>query len=111
MKWFLAAALILFPLACSKGGLEESCYSDGTCASPNLKCDLSGMGYRCFPRQEVKGLETSEADRFCEVCLKRCGTAGLKHCAYTDVTVWGSKPTVCECRGDVTTDKPHDGGK
>lgn len=110
MKLFLTAALTLISMACSKGGLEEECYPDGTCASPNLECQLGGIGHRCFPRQKQL-LVTSDADRFCEICLKRCGAAGLKHCAYTDVTVWGSKPTVCECRGDVATDKPRDGGR
>ncbi len=111
MKRFLVAALFL--AACHKGGLEEDCNPDGTCDFQDLECQPGGMGYRCFVRVRPSPMAVprSEADQFCEMCLKRCGAAGLKHCAYTDVTVWGSKPTVCECRGDVSADKPHDGGK
>lgn len=54
-------------------------------------------GHGCYPKPEAKTCN-GDADCFCEACLKRCGAAGVKRCEFTDVTVWGSRPTVCECR-------------
>ncbi len=111
MKSVIAATLLM--IACHSGGMEEACNPDGTCNFPNLECGPGGFGYRCFVRVQKNPTVTfrSEADIFCENCLTRCGVAGLRHCAFTDVSVWGSKPTVCECRGDVMDNKPRDGGK
>lgn len=84
--------LVLLISACSTGYLGEPCDPDGTCRSPALFCSSSGF---CYAKQAQY---TSDADRFCADCLTRCGSVGLKRCEYTDPTVWGSKPTVCECR-------------
>jgi hypothetical protein len=83
-----------------KGNLGQQCREDGTCNSPNLVC-LSTLeeSYLCgLVVPKIDRSCTSEPDCFCETCLKRCGTSGIKRCEFTDTTVWGSKPTVCECR-------------
>lgn len=85
--------------ACHRGDIDEDCNPDGTCNAPQLSCQHFGNGPRCSIRPpEDKRTCHSDADCFCEHCLTRCGSAGIKMCAYTDVSVWGSKPTICECR-------------
>lgn len=93
VKW--VAALVLL-CACSRGNLGDDCNPDGSCNSPHLACS----GLTCQIKPEPKTC-TSDADCFCERCMARCGTAGIKVCAFTDVSVWGSKPTVCECRTEA----------
>lgn len=78
--------------ACHRGDYGEECNADGTCNAPALVCNG-----RCWMRPPASTC-SSEADCFCDACLKRCGSAGIKRCEFTDVSVWGSKPTVCECR-------------
>lgn len=91
---FLAALALA---DCTRGNLGENCNADGTCNTPSLACRPDSNGHGCYPKPEAKTCN-GDADCFCEACLKRCGAAGVKRCEFTDVTVWGSRPTVCECR-------------
>lgn len=91
------AALALAGCPAATGTLGGYCFGDGTCSAPALSCQASGDGMRCWPKPEARTCN-GDADCFCEACLKRCGDAGVKRCEFSDVSVWGSKPTVCECR-------------
>lgn len=87
-------ACLLF--ACEvPGTINATCRPDGTCVSPTLVCDSVWGVCRA---KEATATCHNDADCFCEACLQRCGNVGLRRCEYTDPSVWGSKPTVCECR-------------
>lgn len=103
-RFGLLSAVALLLAGCPRGHLGEDCRPDGTCFA-GLACQhtgTKGSGSRvmeCYPPPAAKTCG-GDADCFCEACLRRCGDAGVKLCAYSDVSVWGSKPTVCECRAD-----------
>jgi hypothetical protein len=99
-KWL--AAFVLFVAGCaSAGDLGGPCNKDGTCNSANLACKESlAAGARCFaktPEEMPKSGCRYESECFCVTCAERCGATGVKSCAYSDTSVWGAKPALCEC--------------
>lgn len=100
LKSIVLACLLL--VACKPdptGGLNERCNRDGTCNGASLEC--SSYGY-CGAKQ-VSHMDPNrrcfyESECFCVTCADKCGEAGVKECAYSDTSVWGSKPAVCECK-------------
>lgn len=107
------ALLIAMLAACSReslGTLKGPCKPDGTCNSPNLECRRNydwGPDYICVidyskltanPTDSNAVNWNSEATQFCNKCTESCGASGLKECHWADTTVWGAKPTVCECK-------------
>ncbi len=86
---------------CGKPGEPgEDCLPDGTCTG-KLECVRWGGSPRCQPPSAPPPPQRPDAERFCAECLRQCGTAGLRACEFADTTVWGSKPTRCECRSEV----------
>ena len=99
------ASLLFLLVACNShtGDLREHCNPDGTCNSTNTSCqsDLMGEGYYCFLKPAPPDPNRKcyyESECFCVTCAEKCGEAGVKECAYSDTSVWGSKPAVCECK-------------
>ena len=90
-----AMALVMLLSGCPEPGtLGAECRPDGTCNGSTLRCASDARCWSVQPELVCSG----DADCFCDACLKRCGSVGIKRCEYTDPSVWGSKPTVCECR-------------
>lgn len=98
--------LALFAIGCgvkSTGYLGEHCNSAGDCNSPRLSCQHTFNGeWQCAVKSEP---ETGpprrcsyESECFCVTCAERCGASGVKTCAYSDTSVWGAKPALCECK-------------
>lgn len=90
--------LTLFFIGCSvPGTLNEPCKSDGTCNSPHLTCNQRGY---CMPPIAAPPDRRCyyESDCFCVTCSEKCSSSGVKLCAYSDTSVWGSKPSICECK-------------
>lgn len=92
--WALFAVLII---GCHTGDFDQDCNKDGSCNSPNLECKSWG---RCGVKDppHTPGRCSYESECFCVTCAERCGDAGVKVCAFSDTTVWGAKPAVCECK-------------
>ena len=92
--------IVLFLVACNfhTGNVDESCNPDGTCNSPNLEC--WSLSSRCHAKElrNTSARCSYESECFCVTCADKCGEAGVKTCAYSDTSVWGSKPAVCECK-------------
>lgn len=78
-----------------KGAYHRPCTDEGKC-NQSMVCN-SGF---CMLPEELKPKENPYdlAGNFCTKCLTQCGAAGLKRCEFSDTSVWGSKPSVCECR-------------
>lgn len=90
---FLIAILGL--TGCHSGDLGEFCNPNGSCNSGSLECAQHGTCV--IKRSETSGLKY-ESQLFCASCTESCGSAGMKSCAFSDPSVWGSKPSTCECR-------------
>jgi hypothetical protein len=83
---------------CHTGDLGENCNKDGTCNGTNLTCSAwSGV---CAKKTDPAPPSRCnyESECFCVTCAERCGASGVKSCAFSDVSVWGAKPSVCECK-------------
>lgn len=95
-------ALLLLLCSCNKhtGLLNENCNPDGTCSSPNLECHSWSNTSECRAKEppvapfRCRG----DAECFCLTCNDNCADAGIRTCAFSDTSVWGSKPSVCECK-------------
>lgn len=87
----------LFLIGCHTGNFDETCNKDGSCNSQNLEC---GIYDKCVVKQPPAPPRRCyyESECFCVICAEKCGDAGVKVCAYSDTSVWGSKPAVCECK-------------
>lgn len=83
--------------ACHQGNFGEECNKDGTCNFQNLECSVVGV---CRTRTAARSPTRcgSESECFCVTCADKCADAGVKQCAYSDTSVWGSKPSTCECK-------------
>lgn len=88
--------LCIFIVACHTGNFREECNKDGSCNNANLVC-LNGWCETKPPSKEP-GRCYYESECFCVTCADKCGDAGVKTCAYSDTSVWESKPAVCECK-------------
>lgn len=94
----------IFLAACvpTTGNIETDCNHDGTCNSPGLSCQQNLGGYfRCYPKPSPPDPSVRchyQSECFCMTCADKCGDAGVKQCAYSDTSVWGAKPAVCECK-------------
>lgn len=87
--------------ACHKGSVDERCNPDGTCNGSNLECRYSGGGASACSVKEAPPPPRRcyyESECFCVTCADKCADAGVKNCMYSDTSVWGSKPAVCECK-------------
>lgn len=87
-----------------RGEFYGECNLDGTCNHPSLKCN----DYRNECRVDEKKREDPsrcqyESECFCDRCGVNCAGFGksLLRCDYSDTSVWGSKPAVCECGSDL----------
>lgn len=80
------------------GDVGNRCNSDGTCNSPNLECRAvrASTVFECVPKGH-RGCQ-SRSECFCNSCAEQCGKKGVERCVYTDTSVWGAQPTVCECK-------------
>lgn len=89
-------------LACNvpneRGNFKKPCNHDGTCNSDNLECN--NLTSECSLKEKPVILNECryESDCFCLGCAKRCGNGGVKSCVFSDTSVWGSKPALCECK-------------
>lgn len=92
----ITLVIIISISGCHTGDLGEECNKNGTCNSPNLECLSDISSPHCWIKRE-KTECNDPADCFCKRCLEKCSGA-FKRCEYTDTSVWGSKPTVCECK-------------
>lgn len=90
--------IAFFITACHTGNLDEKCNSDGTCNGENLECHFSRCMIRYKPEPVVVKRCNFESECFCIACAEKCGDAGVKMCSFSDTSVWGSKPSVCECK-------------
>lgn len=83
------------------GRLNDTCNADGTCNAPALECRNDGAGASChvknIPDTEIKRC-AFESECFCMTCADKCGDGGIKACIFSDTSVWGSKPSSCECK-------------
>lgn len=98
MKRFCALLVLLASCHSHTGDLKEDCNKDGTCNSPELMCGIFG---ECHfkPMLETGPRRCSyESECFCVTCAEQCAPAGVKQCVYSDTSVWGAKPAVCECK-------------
>lgn len=95
MKKIVFTLLLL--AGCHTGDFGEKCNKDGSCNSPTLACNAWD---ECKPKPEPAPARRCnyESECFCFTCADKCGEAGVKECAYSDTSVWGSKPAVCECK-------------
>jgi hypothetical protein len=97
---FAVIANIAWGCNMHRGDLGETSNKDGTCNSPSLYC--SDMFDRCTavdrPLSPVNHNCAYESECFCVACAEKCGEAGVKTCAYSDTSVWGAKPALCECK-------------
>jgi len=89
--------IVLLLVGCHTGNFEEECNKDGSCNAPGLEC---GWGGKCRVKEPPAPPRRCiyESECFCFTCADKCGDAGVKNCAYSDTSVWGSKPAVCECK-------------
>jgi hypothetical protein len=92
----LVLAFVLF--GCHTGDFDQPCNKDGSCNGPNLVCDRGWE--KCMVKEPPRapGRCSYESECFCVTCADKCGDAGVKTCAYSDTSVWGAKPAVCECK-------------
>jgi len=92
--------LLAFLVGCQNhpGDFGGACNKDGTCNSPNLECDNWMHSCRVKTPPEEPGRCKFESECFCITCAEKCADAGVKECAYSDTSVWGSKPAICECK-------------
>lgn len=103
MRTFVLYALFaLFVAGCGRapnpakhyGDLGESCRPDGSCSGALvcIRYEESIVAFRCGPPPVF------ESVMFCATCSSHCGDAGIKECQFSDTSVWGSKPAVCNCK-------------
>lgn len=104
MKKLLLIAMLAGCHKVDIGGIGEACRSDGSCNSELLEClrwTGNGPYYTCQPKRPVTLRIEADCsgteDCFCHRCNKSCAT-GVKICAYSDTSVWGAKPSTCECK-------------
>lgn len=97
--------ILLFVLcACDKmqphrGDLGEDCNKDGTCNAATLECNEYSSECRAHNTNPVSPSRCHyESECYCVTCSDKCGDAGVKACNYSDTSVWGAKPAVCECK-------------
>lgn len=97
--FFLLFFLLMFVLiSCGfPGALNEPCKSDGTCNSPNLMCSRNGYCVSLAAKEPARHCHF-ESECFCVTCSEKCSSSGVKVCAFSDTSVWGSKPAICECK-------------
>jgi len=100
MKYSL---IMMFLVACNlpsppQGNLGERCKPDGTCNGESLECGVLTNECHARPKPRPTSRCTFESECFCVTCAEKCGEAGVKTCAYSDTSVWGSKPAICECK-------------
>jgi hypothetical protein len=93
---FTYALLSASLLACHTGNFNESCNKDGTCNSSNLICNQVVCIVKEAPSPPRRCFYESEC--LCVTCSEKCGEAGVKECVYSDTSVWGAKPSACECK-------------
>lgn len=109
MNKILHILIAVLLIACvpprQKGNMGDECKPDGTCNN-ELVCIPKWNGNIC----DIKTVENSaqipspprncyyESECFCTTCAEKCGSAGVKSCIYSDTSVWGSKPAICECK-------------
>lgn len=89
-------SLCFLIISCHSGDFREQCNKDGSCNGKNLKC-IDGWCELKPPSVESDNC-IYESDCFCKTCANKCGDAGFKNCKYSDTSVWGSEPAVCECK-------------
>ena len=94
MKKLIIATLFL--AGCHTGDFGERCNKDGSCNAAGLECYYSECSVKRAPERPKNCAYESEC--FCVTCADKCGDAGVKICAYSDTSVWGAKPAVCECK-------------
>lgn len=93
---FLVSVVSTF--GCHTGDYNESCNADGGCNDPGLKCDEDWRKCHLKPEPKQSNKCNYESECFCLTCADKCGSTGVKTCAYSDTSVWGSKPALCECK-------------
>ncbi len=92
---------LLFLSGCHTGDFEENCNPNGGCNSDKLECGW--FAGKCRVKTEPQAIDKErrcsyESECFCVTCADKCGTSGVKTCAFSDTSVWGAKPAVCECK-------------
>ncbi len=99
MNWPLVAlSSIMLLIACEpRGTIDNDCTPDGKCIG-QLECFTWGDRSTCrAPKSpEPKKRCVFESECFCVTCADHC-EHGVKVCDYSDTSVWGAKPAVCEC--------------
>jgi hypothetical protein len=93
---FLACFLAL--ASCdTPGAVGAPCNPDGSCAGPLLRCHTNS---RCYAVQPERTLPTCghESQCWCVTCAEKCGANGVSRCTYSDTSVWGAEPSVCQCK-------------
>lgn len=102
MKRLSGLVLVFMCIGCEhRGGVDELCLVDGTCIS-ELKCTLVGWQHLCRlvppPPTTLRPARCNyESECFCTTCADHCQN-GVKTCSYSDTSVWGAKPSLCECQ-------------
>ena len=97
----IAILMFAFVSACQAepvGTLGARCKPDGTCLGEHLRCNAWS---ECVAENAPPASAGCyrEGECFCKRCAESCGAdGGMKVCSYTDTSVWGSKPSTCECR-------------
>lgn len=100
----IAYFVLLCLLGCEERGfVDQPCNNNGTCNDDKLICMvIQHRGHFCMLKTDnlefIKSTVGEDSIRFCNYCLQHCNVHGVKICAYSDTSVWGSKPSVCECR-------------
>ncbi len=90
--------LLLMLTACGYGNLGQDCKPDGTCNSTSLVCSPYSNTCRVKTADPPPKKCSYESECFCMTCAEKCGDAGVHLCSYSDTSVWGAKPAICECK-------------
>ena len=95
-------ALLLLVCSCNNhpGDVDQRCNPDGTCNGTMLRCETRGVQAICYPIPVERPAVhyRTDAEKFCDNCGQNCSDAGVRTCAYSDTSVWGAKPALCECK-------------
>lgn len=92
--------LAILSLGCERGDLGTPCNKDGSCNFDTLQCIVPSNECQIKPPPPPPAKPKRcdyESECFCMTCADKCGPRGVKKCAYSDTSVWGSDPAICEC--------------